>query len=168
MSSNEGNRLLAPASESHPNFKFLCMKRSRSICGYWSVVKIENKILLVMCDCCDLPVKILLDFKRQGSSLIVRKRAASLALLMVVWGRSLLCTLSWWLIHCEICKWHSQGDTRDMALCPTKGNYTAPKGRLNPGCFSQSMGPQLALIQCLGPPHQDMPRLWPMSFLVEC
>lgn len=133
-----------------------CMKRSRSICRYWSVVKIENEMLRAVCECGDLPVKILVDLKGQEGFLIVwwlKKKAASLVLLMAVWGRSLLCALSWWLIHCEICKWHSHGDTRCV---PHKGYDTVPKGRVSPeatGGFSQSVGPQLTLTQRLGAPH---------------
>lgn len=79
-----------------------------------------------------------MDLKRQGSFLVVKKTAASLALLLVVWGRSLLCTLGWWLIHCEICKWHCHGDARDTALCHTRTTTLLPRA----GWFSQSVGPQ--------------------------
>jgi len=53
--------------------------------GISSVVKIENNMLLAVCECCDLLKKILVDLERQGTFLIVwweDKKAASSALLM--------------------------------------------------------------------------------------
>lgn len=129
-----------------------CMKRSRIICSYWSVVKTENKMLLVVCDCCDLSVKILVDLKRQGSFVIVKRRAASLALLLEVWERSLLCTLSWWLICCEICKWHSHGDTRDMALSHTRATTQLPAGSRGSWVILRECGTSAGPHPALGSP----------------
>lgn len=143
-----------------------CMKRSRSICRHWSVAKIENKMLLAMC--CDLPVKILVDLKTQGSFLTVRKRAASLAFLVVVWGGSLLS------VHIELVVdplWDLQValmETPETRLCATQGQPHCCQG------LGGSRGSWVVLTDrgtsagpdpALGSPS---PGLWPLSFLVEC
>lgn len=82
-------------------------------------------MLLAVCECCDLPMKIFVDLERQGSFLNVwqvSKKAAPLALLVKMWGRSPVRTFSW----TPVGGWSSVGtgsathtETTELWVCAT-------------------------------------------------
>lgn len=98
-------------------------------------------------------MKILVDLERQGSFLLVcqiNKKAAPLALLMKMWGRSLVGAFSW----TPVGGWCSVGPG-SCGSVPHECSYDAPVVSVSPGAIwlsSQGTGPQPTLTQRSGPP----------------